>query len=145
MAAPRSPRVLLESLVGQQPPRQMNDHLPGGRGSGQGRAWGGRAAGHQMDVLGAQPEEEIRPRWGEGRPRTQAVPHHVWGQTGDQKRRRWNGTRAVESTINQEWQTQQTGRGGQALSSFHKSERERNAVRCQLYADSEIRHTRSSL
>lgn len=37
--------------------------------------------------MGLRPEEEMRQRRGEGRARTQPVPHHVWGQTGDQKRR----------------------------------------------------------
>lgn len=50
----RLPRVLLESLVGQQPPQRTKDHPPGGRGSRPGWAWGGCAPGRQMDALGAQ-------------------------------------------------------------------------------------------
>lgn len=76
-----------------------------------------------MDVLGAQPEEEIRPRQGEGRPDTGGAAPRLGTDGGTRKETaEWD---ELSSTINQEWQTQQTGRGGQALLDFHLSQKEK--------------------
>lgn len=120
-------------------------------------AWGQREAGRAglgvavrlairwSRACEAQPEEEMRPRWGEDRPEDKRCRTTSGDRRGTRKEAEAEWTRAVEhdKPKNGRSPSRQVEEDKHLVSL--KSERERNAVRCQLYADSEIRHTRSSL
>ena len=142
-ASLRTPQVLPESLVGQQPSQGWRTACLGAEGAAPHRAWGGRAAGRWMDSWGRGGR-----RWdrrGQRTGRGHSLCHTVLGtDREDQERRRGRqeGSRARWTKNGKH--SRQAEQERHSKSSL-KSERDRSTAGRQLYVESEIRHAWTSL